>query len=84
MSDITKMPNIGAKLAEQLSHAGITTPEQLKAAGSREAWLRIKSADPSACLMRLSALEGAIQGVRWHLLDPDVKADLKSFYQSHK
>jgi DNA transformation protein len=51
---------------------------------SKEAWLRILARDPSACIMRLSALEGAIRGVRWHYLDADVKADLKAFYHQHK
>lgn len=34
--------------------------------------------------MRLSALEGAIQGVRWHDLDQDTKKSLKEFYKQHK
>ena len=84
MSDMTKLDNIGPKLEAQLAEVGIRTPEELKAAGSREAWLRIKAIDPSACLMRLSALEGAIRGIRWHNLDEDVKAELKAFYHNHK
>jgi len=84
MSELTKLPNIAAKLDGQLADVGITTIEQLKEIGSREAWLRILSRDPSACLMRLSALEGAIQGVRWHYLDNDTKRDLKEFYQKYK
>ncbi len=84
MSEMTSLKNIGTKLEEQLKLVGITTPEQLKKAGSREAWLKIKAIDPSACLMRLSALEGAIQGVRWHDLDAKVKEELKAFYHSHK
>ena len=63
---------------------GITTIEELKHAGSREAWLRILARDPSACTMRLSALEGAIQGVRWHYLDDETKQSLKEFYAKHK
>ena len=84
MSNMTDMANIGAKLEAQLAEVGIRTPEELKAVGSREAWLRIKAMDPSACLMRLSALEGAIRGIRWHNLDENVKAELKAFYHSHK
>jgi DNA transformation protein len=38
--------------------------------------------DPSACLMRLCALEGALRGVRWHDLDARTKGELKVFYQS--
>ena len=84
MSELTKLPNIAAKLEGQLADGGITTVDELKRIGSREAWLRILARDPSACLMRLSALEGAIQGVRWHYLDDETKASLKEFYQQHK
>jgi len=84
MGELTKLPNIAAKLEAQLADAGITTVEELKEVGSREAWLRILARDPSACIMRLSALEGAIQGVRWHHLDDKTKASLKEFYRQHK
>ncbi|MHB1314820.1 MAG: TfoX/Sxy family protein [Christensenellales bacterium] len=84
MSTMTQLPNIGPKLEEQLAQVGITTPGELKAAGSREAWLRIKAIDPSACIMRLYALEGAVQGIIDRNLDAGVKAELKSFYQRFK
>ena len=84
MGDLTKLPNIGAKLEAQLADAGITTADELNRVGSREAWLRILARDPSACIMRLSALEGAIRGVRWHDLDDATKASLKEFYHLHK
>ena len=84
MSELTKLPNIAAKLDAQLADIGITTFAELKRIGSREAWLRILARDPSACLMRLSALEGAIQGVRWHNLDDNTKASLKDFYRTQK
>ena len=83
MDKLSSLPNIAAKLEAQLIDVGIATPEQLKQIGSREAWLRILMRDPSACLMRLSALEGAIQGIRWHDLD-DEKKSLKEFYHRHK
>lgn len=84
MGELTTLPNIAAKLESQLADIGITTIEQLKEVGSREAWLRILACDPSACIMRLSALEGAIQGVRWHHLDAETKMSLKEFYKQHK
>ncbi|GHU94879.1 competence protein TfoX [Clostridia bacterium] len=84
MSELTTLPNIAAKLDAQLAAVGITTIAQLTDIGSREAWLRILARDPSACLMRLSALEGAIQGVRWHHLDATTKLSLKEFYNEHK
>jgi len=84
MGELTALPNIAAKLEGQLNEAGITTIEELRRVGSREAWLRILARDPSACLMRLSALEGAIRGVRWHNLDDGTKASLKEFYNKNK
>ena len=84
MGALSERPNIANKLEAQLADVGITTFEELREIGSRDAWLRIKMKAPSACIMRLSALEGAIQGVRWHYLDEDTKASLKDFYNKHK
>ena len=41
--------------------------------GSKEAWLKIRELDESACLSRLMALEGAIQNIRWHNLSQEDK-----------
>ena len=84
MGELTALPNIAAKLDAQLADVGITTIEELRRVGSREAWLRILARDPSACIMRLSALGGAVQGVRWHYLDEETKCSLKEFYAQHK
>ena len=82
MGELQKLPNIAEKLEAQLVEAGVPSIDALKQTGSREAWLRIAAFDPSACYMRLCALEGAIRGVRWHNLPEDVKADLKAFHKS--
>jgi len=84
MGELSALPNIAAKLEGQLNDVGITTISELKRVGSREAWLRILARDLSACIMRLSALEGAIRGVRWYNLDNETKASLKEFYHQHK
>ena len=84
MGELSQLVNIGKTLEEQLNAIGIQTVSQLRETGSREAWRRIKSADPSACYNRLCALEGALQGIRWHDLPDGVKEDLKIFYQSQK
>ncbi len=84
MSELTKLPNIAAEMERQLNAAGITTAEQLKEVGSREAWLRLLAMDSSACYNRLCGLEGAIQGVRWHNLPDEVKKELKEFYKEAK
>ena len=52
--------------------------------GAKAAWLKIQEIDESACIHRLMALEGAIQGVKKTMLPEEVKADLKEFYQWHK
>ncbi|WP_346886146.1 TfoX/Sxy family protein [Clostridium sp. UBA4395] len=84
MSKLSDLPNIGKKLEEQLNEVGIKTVEQLKKVGSKQAWLDIKAIDASACINRLCALEGAIQGIRWHSLSDEVKGDLKEFYNAIK
>lgn len=84
MGELSNQINIGAVLEQQLNQTGIETIEQLKSTGSRQAWLNIRAIDSSACYNRLCALEGAIQGIRWHSLSDDTKGDLKSFYRSFK
>ncbi len=84
MGELSKLPNIGTVVEEQLNAVGITSYEQLKAMGSRQAWLKIQSIDSSACIHRLLALEGAIRGVKKTQLPEDVKADLKAFYREAK
>lgn len=79
MGKLVVLPNMGVKLEEQLIVAGIDTPEQLRALGSHEAWLRLRRIDPTVSLTRLYALEGAVRGVRWHLLDEDTKRELRAF-----
>ena len=82
MTKLSDMPNIGKELERQLNEVGINTPDQLIKLGSKEAFLRIKSMDSSACINRLYALEGAVLNIRWHYLPQDIKNELKSFYAS--
>jgi DNA transformation protein len=84
MSNLSKLTNIGKVIEQQLYEVGITTYEQLKESGSKQAWLKIKSIDPSACIHRLYALEGAIQGIKKSQLSEETKAELKEFYYSFK
>ena len=84
MGELQKLPNIAEKLEAQLIEVGVPTIDALKQTGSREAWLRIAAIDPSACYMRLCALEGAIQGVRWHHLNDSTKKEMKAFYELNK
>ena len=84
MGGLAKLPNIGRVVQQQLNEVGITTYEQLKGVGSKQAWLKIKAIDPSACIHRLYALEGAIQGIKKSQLSAGTKAELKEFYNSFK
>ncbi len=84
MGELSNLPNIGEVVDGQLIQAGIATYAQLKAAGSKEAWLKIQAIDPSACIHRLYALEGAIRGIKKSQLPPETKAALKEFYNAHK
>ena len=80
MGELSKLPNIGKSVEEQLNLVGINTVEDLKIIGSKEAWLKIREIDKSACINRLYALEGAIEGIRWHYLSQGKKLELKEFY----
>jgi len=80
MNDLSKLPNIGKTLEEKLLQVGITTPGELRATGSENTFIRLKTVEESACLNMLYALEGAIQGIRWHSLEESKKRELKEFY----
>lgn len=80
MGELSKLPNIGKAVEAQLIQSGIRTADELRQIGAKEAWLKIQSFDESACIHRLMALEGAIEGVKKTLLPDEVKADLKAFY----
>jgi len=84
MGELAELINIGKVVEEQLNEVGISTVEELRAAGSKQAWLKIRGIDSSACINRLCALEGAIQGIRWHDLDVEKKGELKAFYSAFK
>ena len=81
---LVDLPNIGPVLAMQLEQAGVSTPDDLRVVGARQAWLRIRRVDASACINRLYALEGAIRGIRWSSLPAGCKAELKEFFDQHR
>ena len=84
VGELSKLPNIGKVVEEQLNQVGITTEAELKAVGAKQAWLKIQTIDETACIHRLLALEGAIRGVKKTVLPAEVKAELKEFYQLNK
>lgn len=83
MSGLSELPNIGKVLERNLLDVGIKTPAELRALGSREAFLRIRtSVDPGACLHMLQGLEGAVRGIRDSQLPPDEREALRQFFRS--
>lgn len=82
MKNLTELPNIGKTLADKLNMIGIENEQDLKQLGSENAIIKISTIENSgACINMLYALEGAIQGIRWHGLDNDRKQELKEFYR---
>ncbi|EKS4343929.1 TfoX/Sxy family protein [Clostridium botulinum] len=84
MGELSKSPNIGKEVESQLNKVGIFSYDELKDIGTEQAWLKIQEIDSSACIHRLLALEGAIQGVKKTALPQERKAELKDFYNWHK
>ncbi len=84
MDRLSKLPNIGKVLEQKLIDTGFKNADELKVIGSKEAFIKIKNIDDTSCYNMLCALEGAIQGGRWHELSEDIKQDLKFFFQSLK
>ena len=85
MKQLTDLPNIGKILSLKLNKIGVFTKEDLITLGSEEVIIKIQTIENSgACLNMLFALEGAIQGIRWHGLDKDRKEELKYFYKQLK
>lgn len=82
MKSLTDLPNIGRILADKLNEIGITNEQELKETGSENAIIRIDTIENSGvCINMLYALEGAIQGIRWHILSNEKKQELKEFYR---
>lgn len=78
--ELTKLPNIGPELARLLSEVEIRDSEELKELGAEMAFLRLKVREPESCFHKLTALEGAVQGVKKSQLTPERRAELRAFF----
>ena len=81
MSGLTDLPNLGKVAAAQLEQAGIGTPAELKRVGSVDAALKLTEIGVSVCSSKLSALEGAIRGVRWHTIPAGERKALRKRFE---
>lgn len=80
--DFTSLPNIGKVLSLKLNEAEFASIDELKKLGAEKAFVRLKTIEPDACLHELYAIAGAIEGVRWHDMSSQTKADLKTFFNT--
>jgi len=82
MAELTSMRNIGKEMEKKLKSIDITTAEELKKVGSKEAFVRLKSRYANICMIcpvHLYTLEGAISDIEYNQLPESVKQDLKNF-----
>ena len=77
---VEELPNIGKTLAQKLGQVGIYSQAKLICTGAEDTYLKLKTVEEHTCLNMLYAIEGAIQGIRWHKLDEHRKFELKEFY----
>jgi len=76
MSELRELPNIGSRLASELSSSGITTTDQLMDAGSLNAAACLQAHGFPVYSNRLYALEGGIRGLRWHRISSEERSTL--------
>lgn len=84
MQRLSDLPNIGKTMEKRLAAVGINDVETLMQTGSKEAFIKLRLHEGDTCFSSLCGLEGAIQGIRWHNLSSETKADLKKFFDSFK
>ena len=84
MAKLTSMRNIGREMERKLTSVGISSAEELLAAGAKQAFARLKAAYPQVCLVHLYTLEGAVTSTEFHSLSEEKKRELKAFSDSLK
>ena len=87
MAELTSMRNIGKEMEKKLKSVGITSAEELRKVGSKEAFVRIKLYYTNICMIcpvHLYTLEGAISDMEYNQLPESVKQDLKKFSDKWK
>jgi len=71
-----KLRNIGPKSAAWLRQVGLRTREDLEAAGTVEAFMRVKRAGFKPTLNLLYAIEGALQDCHWQEISDERRSEL--------
>ncbi|MEA3447702.1 MAG: TfoX/Sxy family DNA transformation protein [Bacteroidota bacterium] len=80
MTKLSESLNVGKVLELKLENVGINSLEELKEVGSEEAFARVKQIDKNAGRSILFAIDGAVQGVKWHKIPEDRKNKLRAYF----
>jgi DNA transformation protein len=84
MTDLRNIPNIGKDTESKLILVGINSFVELMEAGTEQAFMRLQTLDPGACIQLLYGLEGAINGIPSDKLSAEKKHELKEFHRMVK
>jgi DNA transformation protein and related proteins len=80
-NDLSGIMNIGKDTEAKLRQVGIDSAAKLKEIGSEQAFIRLQTLDPGACLNLLYGLDGAVNDIKWNELPPERKRALQQFYK---
>jgi DNA transformation protein len=83
-SNLSKRINIGKDTESKLIQVGIHSIEELESIGAEQAFIRLKTVDPGACLSLLYGLQGAVDRIKWNELPDEKKLELQEFYRMTK
>lgn len=75
-SDLLQLKNLGAASVNILHAIGVNSYADLNTMGPVEAYIRIKARGIHVSKVMLYALQGALLGVHWNDLEPDMKQRL--------
>ena len=82
--NLADLSNVGKEVAALLEAVGIKTPGDLRRLGAMAAAHRIRKLRPldPPCRSMLAGLEGAIRGVRWHIIPKGEREKLWKEYEA--
>ena len=80
-TDLSLQPNIGKDTEAKLVEVGIRNYAELQTVGTEQAFLRLQTLDPGACIHLLYGLEGAIEGIPYSKLSAEKKQELREFHR---
>lgn len=84
MTDLKKCKNLGTVMIQKLNIIEVSNQEILTRLGAEKVFEKLYTIDDSICINHLYALEGAIEGIRWHNLSNIRKEELRLFFNQLK